>query len=208
MPFYGNITDRKNQFTYDKIYSSYNNLLTITPNPDAVPGDKNIISISPSQNDGVMIGRYILIDYSQDENNSTNNKNNDIAKYGRSWDSTVWQKIYESGVFKYILIADFNETVNEELEAVLFGSNNILDYKTDIQSQIGHIYRRKTPGENYDKYEYIKGTGEVFTGNEIAFFNTEAQSLIALAAGLGISISEAQINDILQFWPSKPFSAN
>jgi hypothetical protein len=62
MPFYGNITNRRNQFTYDKIYPSKTALLQAISDTTINIGD-NIITILPSKDDGVFVGRYILIDY-------------------------------------------------------------------------------------------------------------------------------------------------
>ena len=85
--------------------------------------------------DGVYIGRYVLVEYGQrwvdtegknidytlienqgaarlegvvQSESFTNNANTDLQKYGATYDSTVWQKIYSDGTDKYIMVAELN----------------------------------------------------------------------------------------------------
>ena len=85
--------------------------------------------------DGVYIGRYVLVEYGQrwvdtegkninytlienqgaarlegvvQSDSFTNNANTDLQKYGATYDSTVWQKIYSDGTDKYIMVAELN----------------------------------------------------------------------------------------------------
>lgn len=56
--------------------------------------------------------KYIATDYTD---NYSTNYNRDKAAYsnsiGRGWDSTVWQKVYEDGKEKYVMIAELNSVV-------------------------------------------------------------------------------------------------
>lgn len=61
--------------------------------------------------DGVFIGRYVLIEYN-DENSGeyTNNSGIDLTNYEKTYDSTIWQKIYdkEDNEEKYVQIASLD----------------------------------------------------------------------------------------------------
>ena len=118
MPFYGNITNRRNQFTYDKIYPSKTALLQAISDTTINIGD-NIITILPSKDDGVFIGRYVLIDYDYGQDSyaldrETTEQQNSIIKdeslklQVKNWDSTVWQKTFINNELRYVLIAELN----------------------------------------------------------------------------------------------------
>lgn len=118
MPFYGNITNRRNQFTYDKIYPSKTALLQAISDTTINIGD-NIITILPSKDDGVFVGRYILIDYDYGKDSfaldkqTTEQQNSIIQDESlklqiRNWDSTVWQKTFINNELRYVLIAELN----------------------------------------------------------------------------------------------------
>lgn len=96
------------QFTFDKIYANRHEMDTAC------------------ENDGVFIGRYVLISYEQKSNslsaettvvnNLSYNLSIDIQNYysdstqwnGIGWDNTVWQKQFIEGAYIYIKIADLN----------------------------------------------------------------------------------------------------
>lgn len=117
MAFYGNITNRRNQFIYDKIYSSKTAMLTEL-GANLLDIDNNIITINSNNDDGVFIGRYVLINYATmpnqtDKDNPYANdiataKENGKAEKAKSWDATVWQKTYIDNQLKYILIAELD----------------------------------------------------------------------------------------------------
>lgn len=97
MGFYGNITNASStQLTYDKTYST------------VVDMQNN------AESDGIYVGRYVLVDYHfPDENRYDSNYRVDFNKYKKTYDSTIWQKIYnsESQSEKYVMIAELNSVV-------------------------------------------------------------------------------------------------
>ena len=128
MSFYGNIKRvNSSPYVFDKIYANRKEM------------------DNAAAEDGIYIGRYVLVKYTYDSINKTyfdkyqlnennekvindnysSNANEDIAQYGDTFDATVWQKIYtnvtnETGTAeKYILIAELNAAVPRmEIEPV------------------------------------------------------------------------------------------
>ena len=113
MPFYGNITNKRNQFTYDKVYPNKKAMLEAVSaaNVQTVQIiDSNEVIIEKND-DGVFIGRYVLIDYGITKEEHDNNyliDNSADFDTQRSWDSTVWQKVYVNNILTYVLIAELN----------------------------------------------------------------------------------------------------
>ena len=197
MPFYGNITDRKNQFTYDRIYGSYSELA------DNIPAEELVdLKALTAKDDGILVGRYILIDYEANANDSSEivrRKNTDINNYGRSWDSTVWQKILANNKSQYILIADFNEeNINEEVSLMIFGGKPVLNYDKGVATIEGQLYREKVSN---NQYKFYIGTGMPFTDNDLPFYDTNNQSLINIATQKNISFDLNEIEYILKDCP-------
>lgn len=89
MSFYGNTTGAQSKFQFDKIYHNYEEL-------------KN-----NAKKDNIFLNRYVLIEYGEGSS-YTENYNIDKSKHGRSYDSTVWQKIYDGNEEKYKMIAELN----------------------------------------------------------------------------------------------------
>lgn len=106
--FYGKITNfDKSAFKFDRIYSSRKKMEEAIENGD----------------DGVFIGRYVLVDYNQittpeipgggDGSNEDPATLDSIYGTDRNWDSTVWQKVYvrnneNQQQVAYRFIADLN----------------------------------------------------------------------------------------------------
>jgi hypothetical protein len=94
MGFYGNIINKNNtQYVFDKIYKNRAEM-------DA-----------ETQNDGIYIGRYVLIDYDHDKDTTyQDNLNIDFKIYDnpRGYDSTVWQKNYINNKEEYVMIDELN----------------------------------------------------------------------------------------------------
>lgn len=89
MSFYGNTTGAQSKFQFDKIYHNYEEL-------------KN-----NAKKDNIFLNRYVLIEYGEGSS-YTENYNIDKSKHGRSYDSTVWQKVYDENEEKYKMIAELN----------------------------------------------------------------------------------------------------
>lgn len=202
MPFYGNITDRKNQFTYDKIYPSLNDLMAAV---SATSSNQAVTEFDIKKDDGVLLGRYVLIDYSAADSStdSDTKKNNDIANYSRHYDSTVWQKVYANGQYYYTLIADFTQLPIDEIQSLIFGNQKIYDLPS-AESTSGlkenAIYKEKD-GNSY-KYYRTDSSGNLPT---TPIYDTSEHSILALAASIkdsGAALSNTQIADIRAKWPS------
>lgn len=61
--------------------------------------------------DNILIGRYVFIEYNdENENQYKSNSETDLTKYGKAYDSTIWQKIYdkENNEEKYVQIASLD----------------------------------------------------------------------------------------------------
>ena len=113
MAFYGNITNRRNQFSYDKIYNSFKELSGKIYKTDT---ENNFTTITIDKDDGIFAGRYVLIKY---PDNKT--KEEDFQLFGRTFDSTVWQKTYLSNTVQYVLIADFEFDLEDDVFQTLYG---------------------------------------------------------------------------------------
>lgn len=217
--FYGNITNRRNQFTYDKIYASKTELIqNNTDDTVEILSEK----FSINKNDGVMIGRYVLIDYNYNEkdgynyNDNYSQDNNGIAAVGnkRSWDSTVWQKIAETidGETNtyYILIADLSlSDTRKQVEDFLYGKDrSILIDVDDAENaknwKLGYLYR--TPD------------GKIYTlnnqGEPEIVFNLDAippeqgfNSLYDLALQMRTFAEESSITELQLGWILSPFTS-
>lgn len=150
MPFYGNITNKRNQFTYDKVYPNKTSLLNTVSAANVETITTNEIIIE-KQDDGVFIGRYILIDYGSNEllndnELSEHEKNYQIDNVNidsglqRSWDSTVWQKVYLDNQLTYVLIAELNAK-QAQLEL-----HNYPPHFRDDNGQKKHLSYHQVPG--------------------------------------------------------------
>ena len=96
--FYGNINNiNRSQFHFDKIYTSRVEM----------EANKNI--------DDVYIGRFVLIEYGNGDA-FNDNMAKDIKEHGKSFDSTVWQKVNKDGIDSYIMIAELNN-IPPEIQA-------------------------------------------------------------------------------------------
>jgi len=110
MGFYGDITNTaRTQFQFDKTYA---NRLEMETALSAEHSETQTWGTETLKGDGVQIGRYVLVNYSEsgkiDEYNT--NYNIDKAEYGsqRGYDSTVWQKVYTNGTEAYVMVAELN----------------------------------------------------------------------------------------------------
>lgn len=221
MPFYGNITDRKNQFTYDKIYNSFDELynaalkhgslnvsiLNNLNDTNSIVITNTTVNIGKDDNvDGVMLGRYILIDYNYlsivNNKTSIDRENYDIETYGRSYDSTVWQKIYDANLgYSYTLIADLKTPPIDEFQALMFGDKTILTYPnsntTTSSPQGNNILYRKEENGIFKYYESLN-TNEVY-------YSTDSGGIVDIAKIFnnsgGIVLNTNQINSIKKYWP-------
>lgn len=124
--FYGGITNRRNQFTYDKIYTSRKNL-TDAIGANADYGYNYIVVDANKPDDGVMVGRYVLIQYPDEQYNETYALDNaGITSMGEwhDWNNTVWQKVYLADKLQYILIAELSVgSTIKELQDLLYGKD-------------------------------------------------------------------------------------
>lgn len=98
MAFYGRVTNEsKTSMTFDKVY----------PNREAMKAGAN--------SDGVFVGRFVLIEYGNDEAYSINyNIDNEASDtpIGKGYDSTVWRKIIkQNGDADYVMLAELNSVV-------------------------------------------------------------------------------------------------
>ena len=121
--FYGNINNiNRSQFHFDKIYTSR-------------------IEMEANKNtDDVYIGRFVLIEYGNGKN-FDEIIDKDIEKYGKSFDSTVWQKVNKDGIDSYVMIAELNnippeiqawtKLLNKEISGIVRledGTIKLIDY--------------------------------------------------------------------------------
>ena len=121
--FYGNINNiNRSQFHFDKIYTSR-------------------IEMEANRNtDDVYIGRFVLIEYGNGKN-FDEIIDKDIEKYGKSFDSTVWQKVNKDGIDSYVMIAELNnippeiqawtKLLNKEISGIVRledGTIKLIDY--------------------------------------------------------------------------------
>lgn len=114
MSFYGNITNSRNQFIYDRYY----------PNKHEMDMAAN--------SDGVFLGRYVFVNY--DLGNYAENYQIDLSngKFdgGASNHATVWQKVWMNNQYEYILISRLG--AGQEVNDLLYSRNkDIIKVKTD-----------------------------------------------------------------------------
>ena len=187
MSFYGRINraDRVS-FVTDKIY------------PNRMTMDRD------SATDGIYIGRYVLVEYSQGEGQDIYDINYNIdrevygASMGRGYDSTVWQKVYADGKEKYVMVAELNSvvpTMSIVVDAPTLSplpphfdiESNTASYKLHLQPSWGFKVKEAESKDKsdteiiYDTVTYVDGA-EVFTEvNDVKydasiFFNKKAFS--------------------------------
>lgn len=219
MPFYGNITNKRNQFTYDKIYPSLYSLYT-SINFDYI--DENNIKIRQGQDDGIFVGRYVLIDYddTSDGQDRSAHEDADNREYNRYFDSTVWQKIYKNGSMYYVLIASFNLQDEQMINDILYTSQQMPENVTEIDTNGNPILTNLVEFSGVKLYKYIQTNGSViywigeFKEGNITFrrvINTQGEGLIYLIDSLqqniqeaknavAYSISESDYNQIMSIW--------
>lgn len=155
MGFYGNITNtNRTQFVFDKIY----------PNREEM--DKSVTE------DGVFVGRYVLIDYNEGllQDNYYDNYAKDREKYNtdRGYDSTVWQKVFVDEQEKYAMIAELNSivpTFSVVSDAPTLNpvpphfdtDSTSVHYKLHVQPSWGFKIK-ETDSSNSDQYVYNTGS--------------------------------------------------
>lgn len=137
----------------------------------------------------------VVIQNVDDNPSFKENANIDLRKYGAVYDSTVWQKVYASGVEKYIMVAELNATVpklditQEKPLTYTTGDNRISDYTKGIVA--GKL------DENGKLIETVRLVNAVETYNKPRFdtaLDTELSYLMHFPTTLNLEIDNNTIN--------------
>ena len=173
MGFYGNMNNvNKFSFQFDKVYNNRAEMEA------AISVDEN----NKQKDDGVYVGRYVLIDYDPSgvsENTYNTNFGRDKGAYkdeypdllnptgSRGWDSTVWQKTYKNGAPAYVMVAELN-SVTPSFDIVVDAptetpnephwddSSSNLYYKLHLQPSWGMRVKDADQNEPSDKYRTVE----------------------------------------------------
>lgn len=208
MPFYGNITNRRNQFTYDKIYSS------LTEMQLAVSGtvvfNNAPESIKVTKDDGVYTGRYVFIDYDQG-NSKSESTQLDQTNFSSLYDATVWQKIITKEGVQYVLIASYEIKEADEINDLLYANNNmpiILSeyYNTpdDLETLSKNKIYKKLLQDGSSKYWLaVENASGNLEAKEI--INTKDEGLLYLLYETqeltnNLSVSDQEYKNVLSRW--------
>ena len=152
MSFYGRIDHVADNISFvtDKIY------------------DNRYAMDRDARDDKIYVGRYVLIEYGQNEDYDVN-YNIDKQHYpgmGRGYDSTVWQKVFVNNVAKYVMVAELNSVVptldltvdaptHEPVVPHFDSDSNPVYYKLHVQPNWGfRVKNANKQTETSDGQEY------------------------------------------------------
>ena len=130
MSIYGKVKRvGSSSFQFDRVYPSRLDMEYVL-NDDGTKAS--------ARKDGVYIGRYVLVEYGerygadqQELDSYIQSREKDVQEYGNTYDSTVWQKVYENNNEKYIMVAELNATVPH----LSLNLQDTITYEPDEQSQ-------------------------------------------------------------------------
>ena len=184
MSIYGKVKRvGSSSFQFDRVYSSRLDMEYVLNND----GTK-----ASARKDGVYVGRYVLVEYGerygadqQELDSYIQNREKDIQEYGNTYDSTVWQKVYENNKEKYIMVAELNATVPQ----LSLNLQKPLQYEIDNSSNDKYYI---LDGGKLKSFSHVK---ETYLGPTITrAYQTDDSFIINYPQPLQLEVNNKNIN--------------